>query len=301
MFGKVTQGESFYDLIAYILDESKNAKLIASQGVLTNSIADMARSFDLQAKLNPRLRLKVGHISLSFHENDSPKINDEFLVKIANEYLRKMNIHPNQWIIGRHFGSHPHIHVCYCRVDENGNTISDSHIHLRNMRITNELTRKYGLYYSKGKENVKIHRLREPQKTKHEIYYILKDEIPKCKSWEKLSEQLRKHGIDTTFKYKKGTNEIQGVVFQKGKFTFSGSKIDKYMSYNKISKTFGLEVNSMNAERNLNNNPQEIARENKMLRNSVVRGLSILEMDDNSDSERINNNDNKKKKKGFRR
>lgn len=301
MIGKITQGQSFNQLISYILDNEKSAELIDSQGVLTTSTEDIARSFNLQAKLNPRLELKVGHISLNFHQNDSAKLSNELLVKIARDYLERMNIRDTQYAIGRHQGKHPHIHIMYNRVNNFGITISDKNIKLRNAKITNELTQKYELYYSKGKENVKIHRLREPQKTKHEIYYILKDEIPKCKSWEQLSEQLRKHGINTTFKYKKGTNEVQGVVFQKGKFTFSGSKIDKSMSYNKISKTFGLEVNSMNAERNLNNNPQEIARENKMLRNSVVRGLSILEMDDNSDSERINNNDNKKKKKGFRR
>jgi hypothetical protein len=37
-----------------------------------------------------------------------------------------------------------------------------------------ELTRKYGLYIANGKENVKRCRLKEPDRTKYEIYDVIK-------------------------------------------------------------------------------------------------------------------------------
>ena len=64
-----------------------------------------------------------------------------------------------------------------------------------------ELTKKYGLYVASVKENVKRHRLKEPDKTKYEIYDAIKTTVPKCKNWKELTEALRKQGIKTDFRY----------------------------------------------------------------------------------------------------
>ena len=59
--------------------------------------------------------------------------------------------------------AHPHCHIVYNRVGNDGQTISDKNIKIRNGKVCKELTAKYGLYYPKGKEQVRRERLRYPE------------------------------------------------------------------------------------------------------------------------------------------
>jgi hypothetical protein len=104
-----------------------------------------------------------------------------------------MGIRNTQFIIGRHHDKqHPHIHIIFNRIDNNGKTISDKNDRFRSEKICKQLTEKYDLYFASGKENVKIHRLKEPEKTKYEIYEALKAAVPKCRNWNALTHELKK-------------------------------------------------------------------------------------------------------------
>jgi len=105
---------------------------------------------------------------------------------------------------------------------------------LRSTRICKELTLKYGLYMSNGKENVKRNRLKEPDKTKFELYDILKTEVGRCGNWDVLVTNLKRQGVEVRFKHKGQTNELQGVIFTKNGYHFNGSKVDRRFSYSKI-------------------------------------------------------------------
>ena len=81
-------------------------------------------------------------------------------------------------------------------IDNNGKTISDRNDRFRIEKICKELTAKYGLYFAGGKENIKKHRLKEPDKTKYEIYQALKAEIARCRKWKSLLAHLKEKDID---------------------------------------------------------------------------------------------------------
>ena len=85
----------------------------------------------------------------------------------------------------------------------------------------------------------KQHRLKEPDKSKYEIYNAVKNEIGKSKNWRQLQERLAEKGITIRFKYKGQTSEIQGISFSKGEYTFKGSEIDRNFSFSKLDKCFG--------------------------------------------------------------
>ncbi len=87
---------------------------------------------------------------------------------------------------------------------------------------------------SSGKENVKRNRLKEPDKTKYELYDILKTEVGRCGNWDVLAANLKRQGVEVHFKHKGQTNEVQGVVFTKNGYRFNGSKVDRRFSYSKI-------------------------------------------------------------------
>ena len=154
---------------------------------------------------------------------------------IALEYLERMGIKNTQVLVVRHFDKeHPHVHIAFNRIANDGRTISDRNERIRSARICKELTRKYNLYFANGKERVKQHRLKEPDKTKYGLYSILKSEVSRCGNWNMLAANLEKQGVDMRFKYKGKSDEVQGVVFSKNGYSFSGSKIDRRFSYSKI-------------------------------------------------------------------
>lgn len=169
------------------------------------------------------------------------------MVTLARNYMQKMGIKDTQYIIARHFDKgHPHIHLCFNRIDNKGKTISDKNDRYRSEKICKELTEKYGLYIAQGKEQVKDHRLKEPDKTKYEIYNAIKDTLPKCKDWNQLLDALHKQGIDVKFKHKGQTDEIQGVIFSKNGYSFNGSKVDRMYSYSKIDYLLNQNSQSQN-------------------------------------------------------
>lgn len=81
---------------------------------------------------------------------------------------------------------------------------------------------------------MKQHRLKEPDKTKYELYTILKSEVSRCGNWNILATNLKKQGVDMQLKYKGKSDEVQGVVFTMHGYSFSGSKIDRRFSFSKI-------------------------------------------------------------------
>ena len=154
---------------------------------------------------------------------------------IALEYLEKMGVKDTQILIVRHFDKeHPHVHIAFNRIANDGRTISDRNERIRSTRICKELTRKYNLYFASSKEQVKRHRLKEPDKTKYELYSLLKSEVLRCGNWRQLAINLEQQGVEMRFKYKGKSDEVQGVVFSKNGYLFSGSKIDRQFSYSKI-------------------------------------------------------------------
>ena len=243
MIAKIVKGKSFSGCVKYILDDKKGTKLLDAKDVRLKDKASIIQSFVAQAKLKPNLAQSVCHISLSFSAHDIGKLSDELMVKVAREYLQKMSIKDTQYIVARHFDKeHPHIHICFNRIDNQGKTISDKNDRHRSTKICRELTEKHELYIASGKERVKVHRLKEPDKTKYEVYNTIKDTLPKCKNWDALTNALQKQGIETQFKYKGQTDEKQGVIFSKGEYSFNGSKVDRQFSYSKID--YQLNLNS---------------------------------------------------------
>ncbi len=235
MIAKIAQGRGFRGAVSYIL-EKDNAKLLYSEGVRLKDKESIIHSFIVQHKLNPNISKPVAHISLDFSVQDKNRLTDRFMVDVAKEYMEKMGYRDTQYIIARHYDTdHPHIHIVINRIDNNGKRISDQNEKLRNVRICMELSKKHCLYIASGKENVKEHRLKEPDKTKYEIYHGLQSAISKCRNWRELKTELLKSGITTEFRNNGATDKIQGIRFGKNGYEFNGSKIDKTCSYSKIN------------------------------------------------------------------
>lgn len=238
MIGKIVKGKSFKGCISYVLDK-ENARLLDSEGVLKTDTKAIISSFYLQSLMNPNLTKSVGHIPLSYSKEDSPKLTDQFMVQLAKEYLKAMNIENTQYIIVRHDNTdNPHCHIVFNRIDNNGKTISDKNDHYRNEKVCKQLKDKYNLTYGEGKEQTNIQKLKGAEKTKYEIYHAIKSAVNQSKDWMQFESLLKQKGITISYKYKGNTNEVQGISFKKGDYSFKGSDIDRNFSYSKLNKQF---------------------------------------------------------------
>ena len=228
MIGKISKGAGFKGCINYVLGKP-DAKLLAAEGVLTDSIQTITDCFQAQRMMKPHIRQPVGHISLSYAPEDTSRMTDEMLVSLAKEYMQKM--HNDQ--------KHPHVHIVFNRVDNNGRTISDKNDCYRNVKVCKELKERYGLYFGKGKDRVRTHRLKGNDKTKYEIYHAVRNSLSKSNSWKQFISELSRQGIITEFKYRGRSNVIQGLSFTKDGITFKASDIDRSFSYLKLDGQLG--------------------------------------------------------------
>ena len=244
---KITKGRNYGGAVRYVMQEKKEAKVIDSKDVLTTNKASIIHSFCLQSQLRPRVSVVVGHISLDFSVEDVDKIDDNLMCQVAHEYMQRMHIQNTQFILVRHYDrEHPHCHLIFNRIDNNGKIISDKNDRVRSAKICKELTKKYHLHIAKGKDHVHRERLRGADDVKYQIYDTLVSITPKCKNWDELRSALKKQGINMDFIHRGNTSVIQGIVFEKNGLHFNGSKVDRQFSFSKISQTL---VENINRER----------------------------------------------------
>lgn len=138
MIGKIIAGSSFGATVSYVMKE--RSRILGFEGIEPLGIQDMVRDFKDQTLLNPRIKNAVGHISLSFSPKDADRLTDPVMAQIAREYMERMGIRNTQFLIVRHTDqAHPHCHIVYNRVGNDGQTISDKNIKIRNGRFAKNL------------------------------------------------------------------------------------------------------------------------------------------------------------------
>lgn len=288
MIGKIVKGRSFKGCISYVLAD-KDANILVSEGVLETDVKSIINSFYMQSLLNPNLSKCVGHIPLAFSPDDKERMTDHFMERLAKEYMKLMGIENTQYIIVRHNNtSHPHCHIIFNRIDNDGKTITDRNDQYRNEKVCKQLKDKYNLTYGQGKDKVYIQKLKGAEQTKYEIYHAVKDILPKAKNWERFKEALKQKGISIEYKHKGQTDEIQGISFKKGEYSFKGSEVDRKFSYSKLDMV--LNDNSHSQEQQQINIPKEIG--SPILENIVsgvadiasgIGGLFDIQPSDNPD------------------
>ena len=236
MIGKLKKGSSFGGCIRYVTGKDE-AKIIASDGVLLGTNAEMTQSFELQRQLNPRIKKPVGHIALSFKPEDKPRLTDEFMAKIALEYMQMIGITDTQFIIVRHHNTdNPHCHIVYNRINNNGKLISDRNDYRRNEQVTKVLKSKYGLTYGTDKSKTNTRKLRNAERAKYEIHNVVKDVLKTAGSWQKFKNELAKRGVLLELVYKdKERTKVQGIRFCKDGYSFKGTQISRDYSFGKLN------------------------------------------------------------------
>lgn len=249
MIGKVLSGKSFGGCVRYVM-EKPGAEVLLGVGVRIENAKLATLDFNIQRKLRPGLGEAVGHISLNWSKEDMNRLDSKVMEKMAMKYLNGMKITNTQVLLVRHYDAkHPHLHIVYNRVDNNGKTIPDSFLKRRNVEVSQRMTKIHGFYMAEGKDNVKRESLKGNDQVRYMIYDRLKSAIPKSRSFSELEKRLGKDGISVGYKFNGKSNVVQGISFRYGEITFKGSAIDREMSLSAIQQQLGRNLSKSTTEK----------------------------------------------------
>ena len=239
MIAKLSKGVGFGGLVNYANNiKQKDTKIIASNGVSLTDNKTIATSFRLQAKGNPKVKQYVGHLMLSFSPKDTPRLTDDFVEKVAKDYLHRMELDNTQFVIFRHHDQpHGHVHIVYNRVDNDGKLVANDTNFRMSVAVTKAITREYGLTFGKGKRDVRRERLRGKDATKYRIYDIAHKELQsgQHRDVKSLASALSRQGITLTTVSGDHGKDV-GFTFSMDGVSFAGSKVDRELSFANVMK-----------------------------------------------------------------
>ena len=252
MIGKIKKGKSFGGCIRYVMGKD-NAEIIESDGVLLENIREITASFNYQRELNPKIKQPVGHIALSFKPEDKALLTDEFMAKIAREYMELMGIRNTQFILVRHHNTdNPHCHLVYNRIGYDGKVISSQGDYKRNEIATKLLKNKYGLTYAEDKGKTNVEKLHASERVKYEIFNAVKAALKHSGTWKEFNDYLLRRGIRLEFVKRtreiKRPEDIQGIQFTKDGQTFKASQISREFSFARLNARLGWKTSESQQE-----------------------------------------------------
>ena len=182
--------------------------------------------------MRPQLGNAVGHTVLSWSNEDRAMLTVEKMAQHAREYMQKMGIKNTQYVTVLHTDKkHPHVHIVYNRVNNEGKTIDNFNHWHKSRKICRDMTERNGYHMGKGKAQVNRQALKGSDKLRYAIHDALTAIMGKTTSWKQVENLLAKQGIGIQYKYRSGTNEVQGISFEKDGVKFKGSAIDRRFSF----------------------------------------------------------------------
>ncbi|MDE1193137.1 MAG: relaxase/mobilization nuclease domain-containing protein [Arachidicoccus sp.] len=115
---------------------------------------DKTERFERLMELNERAQTKVIHISLNFPPEEKERMNKDFLIRLADEYMERIGFGKQPYLVYEHHDSgHPHVHVVSTLIQEDGTRINTHHLGKDiSDPARKEMEIKYGLISSNKKE-----------------------------------------------------------------------------------------------------------------------------------------------------
>ncbi len=220
---------------------SKDWKLISSSGDIRIYEGRKAMADDIARPSRQRKPVKdpVGHISLDFHPDDKPRMTDELMAEVAQEYMRQMGLVNTPYIVVRHYdNAHPHCHIVFSRVDYDGKILTQTTNFKKNERVCKALNLKHRLTQGKSKLNTDVSKLRGKEKVRYQLVQDIARIYltPSVTDWNSYVNLLRRNGISV--KEKIGKSGRVNLYYGVGKQEFWYKKLDPFFSRENLELKF---------------------------------------------------------------
>lgn len=246
MVGKILKSGSFGSKVDYVTREKHDKKLftpdtwriLGSNGLMGEKRNQIVASFEAQAMQKPKISNPAGHITLSFATEDKPKLSDEKMLKIALDYIRMMGLDKTQWLIVRHYETDkPHCHIVFNMVGDNGKRMESGRNRYKNKHVCEALTKRYRLALPR-QETPDLEKLYGLERAKAEIRIAADEALRNSRDWNSFAILLARKNIHIIPKYRRGTQDMQGVSFQMGDYKVKGSDVGEAFKYKSLEHYF---------------------------------------------------------------
>ena len=220
---------------------SKDWKLLSSSGDIRIYEGRKAMADDIARPSRQRKPIKdpVGHISLDFHPDDAPKMTDELMTEVAQEYMRQMGLTNTPYIVVRHYDkAHPHCHIVFSRVDYDDKILTQTTNFKKNERVCKALNLKHRLTQGKSKLNTDVSKLRGKDKIRYPLVHNIAGVYirPEIQDWNSFLIALKRQGI--TVKKKTGQSGKTNLYYCTGRHEFWYKKLDSFFSRENLELKF---------------------------------------------------------------
>lgn len=220
---------------------SKDWKLISSSGDIRIYEGRKAMADDIARPSRQRKPIKdpVGHISLDFHPDDAPKMTDELMTEVAQDYMKQMGLTNTPYIVVRHYDkAHPHCHIVFSRVDYDGKILTQTTNFKKNERVCKALNLKHRLMQGKSKLNTDVSKLRGKEKVRYQLVHDIARVYltPSVTDWNSYVDLLRRNGISV--KEKIGKSGRVNLYYGIGQQEFWYKKLDPFFSRENLELKF---------------------------------------------------------------
>jgi hypothetical protein len=249
MIGKINPaGASFKSAVEYNVrardsQERKDNSMVLCSNMGTLNPSEVIEDFQEQCNLNSKVKKPVFHAFLSFHKDDTVRLNKDLLVRIVLDYVKEMNLHQTQFVAFLHTDTeHPHIHLVANRIMNNGQRYRDSMEGFRGKQVCQKITKKYKLTPADHLQHESTHEiikgtkydLNPKENFKKRLKPIIQSLIKESDSLEDFKCKIEKLGIYVKIKLDNEGNNVGisfGEINQDGTSMWvKGSEIDRQFS-----------------------------------------------------------------------
>ena len=191
--------------------------------------------------------------------------------------MQEMGIDPEntQYVIARHFDKkHPHCHLVFNRIANDGSVISDSNERRRNEAACRRIKQRHGLTFgNRQSQQINPERLRRYDTEKLLIRQLVLNNLSQSNDWNTFAQLLAQDGITLSFCTDSNTGRIRGLAYEHNGFRISGSKLGLHNQfiYGNLCKQFGI----MDANRSVSAQ-SGVVKQRNITYIPVVRYIEIL-------------------------
>lgn len=270
MIAKLTTGNGFSGALRYDLREGQ---LVEKKGAVPETVRvldakDVCFDYDDDGKMvldvkqvawdfrqqamayrgkNP-IEKPVYHWALSYHPDDV--VTDEQMLKDTEEFLDRMGFSNTQYVVIAHRDcEHPHVHVIANIVDNDAMRIPTYKMIEKAHKVAADITKKKGYIWGKKASKQTVENAHKPhEKVRMIIESVIKNAVMESVSFEQLQAKLVEKGISC--QVKEATDGKRGGIsfgcsYNGQQHTFSGSSVDRSLSYGRIKQAFEFNKNTL--------------------------------------------------------
>ena len=263
MIGKINPaGASFKSAVEYNIrardtQERKDNSVVLCSNMGTLNPKELIEDFQEQVKLNTKIKKPVFHTFLSFHKDDSDRLNKDILLKIVVDYVKDMRLTNTQFAAFLHTDTqHPHIHLVANRIMKNGTRYNDSMEGYRGKQACQKITTKYQLTpanhlsskygYDDTIAKGTKYELNPKENFKKRLKPIIRELISKSKSLEEFKENMKDFNIEVKIKLDAQERNVGisfGETHEDGTSMWvKGSEIDRQFSAKNLTNLIESKV-----------------------------------------------------------